>query len=133
MDHPAPLTDLLIRKGTAMQNAVEAALGDDRLTLLRAGLLHALSEQPRPLSELAKLLCCGRSNVTKQMDVLETEGWVRREPDASDRRVTRAALTPEGRAVLDQTRARLRAWEADLHARLGTERADALRQTLSEL
>ncbi|MEM6328491.1 MAG: MarR family transcriptional regulator, partial [Bacteroidota bacterium] len=103
------------------------------LTLLRAGLLHALSEQPRPLSELAALLSCGRSNVTKQMDFLEAEGWVRREPDASDRRVTRAALTSEGRAVLDQTRAHLRAWEADLHARLGAKRADALRQTLSEI
>lgn len=133
MDHPAPLTDLLIHKGAAVQTAVEAALGNDCLTLLRVGLLHALCEGPQPLSELADHLCCGKSNVTKQVDRLEAEGWVRRTPSQQDRRVILAEITDDGRKVRDHAAGQLRQWEAALHDRLGAKKAKDLLRLLAQI
>lgn len=42
------------------------------------------------------------ANVTYHVDVLQQEGYVRRVPHASDRRITLVELTDEGRAVCDK-------------------------------
>ena len=133
MDHPAPLTDLIVTKGMAMQTAVESALGEGPFTLPRIGLLYFLLEGPLPLSVVAARMCCGRSNVTKHVDRLEKEGWVRRAPDPADRRVIQAIITDEGRAACEEAVDRLRAWEASLRERLGEGQADALERLLTAL
>jgi DNA-binding MarR family transcriptional regulator len=51
-------------------------------------------------SSLGRMLVVNRSNVTGLVDRMEKAGWVRREPDAGDRRVKRVALTAEGKQVL---------------------------------
>lgn len=50
-----------------------------------------------PLSKLAVLLDCARSNATQLVDRLEAEGLVRRVPDPEDRRGVLAEATDEGR------------------------------------
>lgn len=75
------------------------------LSLAKQGVLRALagSQDPTPLSELAKKLACVRSNVTQLMDRLESDGLVeRRRDDPEDRRSVRAVLTPDGRRRYEQ-------------------------------
>lgn len=58
-----------------------------------------------PLGKVAERLCCVRSNVTQLADRLETQGWIRRDPDPEDRRSVQAVLTAEGRRRLERGKA----------------------------
>lgn len=62
------------------------------------GALRALDE-PRTMSEIAKLLRCDNSNVTGIVDGLEERGLATRVASEADRRVKLIALTDEGRRV----------------------------------
>jgi MarR family transcriptional regulator for hemolysin len=56
----------------------------------------AASEQPPSQSELAGSMSIGGATLVRQIDRLESDGLVRRDPDPRDRRVTRISLTPAG-------------------------------------
>jgi DNA-binding MarR family transcriptional regulator len=64
--------------------------------------------------QLARAAGMGLSTMTGVVDRLLEHGLVTRGEDPDDRRVTRVALTPEGRAVI----ARLLQWNRDALARL---------------
>jgi MarR family transcriptional regulator, organic hydroperoxide resistance regulator len=68
--------------------------------------LQALAE-PMPMGELAKLMACDNSNVTWITDRLEERGLVERRPAKWDRRVKLLVLTPKGRRVREEIKARL--------------------------
>lgn len=62
-----------------------------------------LSEAPDRslrMCDLAELLHLSASGLTRRVEDLVKRGWVRREPDPSDRRVINAVLTDDGFAVL---------------------------------
>ncbi len=88
----------LIHAGRALEARLEKALGDVGLSVAKHGVLRLLVEagEPLPLGDLAARQCCVRSNMTQLVDRLEAEGLVKRVADPEDRRVIRAALTPEG-------------------------------------
>jgi DNA-binding MarR family transcriptional regulator len=88
----------LINAGRLLEARVERALAAVGLSLAKHGVLTLLVEagEPLALSDLAARQCCVRSNMTQLVDRLEAEGLVRRVNDPADRRVIRAALTPEG-------------------------------------
>jgi len=116
--------DSLVFSVLATAEAVEARLEEavKPLSLAKLGVLRPLAEasEPLPLSELANLQHCVRSNITQLMDRLEKEGLVRRRPDPSDRRSVLAALTPAGqrayakalRALVEEQRAIARSLSA---------------------
>jgi len=56
------------------------------------------------MSDLAEVALLSRSGLTRIVDELESLGLVRREPDAGDRRVLLATLTPLGRRRLAAAR-----------------------------
>ncbi|MFO7261106.1 MAG: MarR family transcriptional regulator [bacterium] len=89
----------LIHVGRALEARVEKALAEVGLSFAKHGVLRLLMEagEPLPLGDLAARQSCVRSNMTQLVDRLEAEGLVRRVADPTDRRVIRAALTPEGR------------------------------------
>lgn len=89
----------LIHVGRALEARLEKALGDVGLSVAKHGVLRLLVEagEPLPLGDLAARQCCVRSNMTQLVDRLEAEGLVKRVADPADRRVIRAALTPEGK------------------------------------
>jgi DNA-binding MarR family transcriptional regulator len=73
------------------------------MTLEDYDVLVQLAQQPASrtrMSDLADALLIARSSCTRIVGRLEDVGWVRREPDADDRRVVWAALTPTGRRRL---------------------------------
>ncbi|MFC7331283.1 MarR family winged helix-turn-helix transcriptional regulator [Marinactinospora rubrisoli] len=57
-----------------------------------------------PMSELARQVSLSSGGFTKLADRLERRGYLARQSCPSDRRVTYAALTPEGLALAEQAR-----------------------------
>jgi DNA-binding MarR family transcriptional regulator len=74
------------------------------LSPVQCHLLHLMEPgEALPMSQLADLLQCDRSNVTGLVDRLESRGLVARQAAKGDRRVKTVALTASG----EQLRARL--------------------------
>ena len=65
-----------------------------------------LIDEPIPMGRIAEVLRMDGSTVTWIVDRLEERGLVERRGDPGDRRVRLIALTPEGRRVRDELRAR---------------------------
>lgn len=131
------LTMLLLDAARAVEARVERALAAEGLSLAKLGALRhlALAAEPLTLTQLAERHCCGRSNVTALIDRLESDGYVERTVDESDRRNVRAALTPAGRAAYERASAILAEHERAIDERLGTApRAELARglQTMRE-
>lgn len=71
------------------------------VTPSQLGVLEALSHLgPMAHCALAGKLLVSASNLTTVVDNLERDGYVRRDRDANDRRVSITSLTPEGETKL---------------------------------
>jgi len=69
-------------------------------------ILVALSSAPdrtMRMSDLAAVSQASQSRLSHAVNRLEDSGWVRREKDANDKRVTHAMLTDAGFAVLESS------------------------------
>jgi DNA-binding MarR family transcriptional regulator len=88
----------------------------NRLATQRAGLdvpyaqvrlLAQVEEQgPARISALAAADHCSQPTMTTQVQRLEAEGWVTREPDPADARAVLVTITRMGSEALEQARAR---------------------------
>lgn len=125
----------LLGTAHALEARLEAALDRIGLSLAKLGLLAHLAEarEPLPLSELAEMQACVRSNITQLVDRLERDGFVRRRNDAADRRSVRAALTAAGRRAHGQGMTVLAREQAAIVAGLGPNDAAHLRAALGVL
>ena len=94
----------LHREVRAVYGIVARRLG---ITMQQAELLCALDGRQPSFGELAALLGCDKTNVTGMVDRLEKRGFLAREADAADRRITRVVLTGRGSAVRGDIRAAL--------------------------
>jgi MarR family transcriptional regulator, organic hydroperoxide resistance regulator len=98
------------------------------LALLRLGT-------PLPMHDLAERLRCDASNITGIVDRLEARGLVERKVDGADRRVKNLVLTPGGRTLLEQLKARLLQDVPGIGSLTGTDQRalrDLLRQALRD-
>ena len=89
--------DLLAKEGERV--ARPHGLTEAQLNVLML-LKYQCSGGELDQSSLGRMLVVNRSNVTGLVDRMERAGWVRRAPDAADRRVKRVSLTAEGKQVL---------------------------------
>ncbi|RSS84088.1 MarR family transcriptional regulator [Streptomyces sp. WAC02707] len=96
------------------------AAASENLTASQGRTLTVLRRGPAAMRTLAENMTCDASNVTGIVDRLEKRGLVRREADASDRRVKNVVLTAEGERVTDAVRARMRTTQEGLD-RLGDQ------------
>lgn len=95
---------------------VDDALRPWNLTFARYELLvllHFSREGKLPLGKIGDRLMLHQASVTNLVDRLEEQGFVARQPHPTDRRTTLAALTAEGRAIIED------ATKAVIHARVG--------------
>lgn len=89
------------------------------LTIAQFAVLEALYHKgPLPLGQIGSLLLVTAGNITYVVDQLERHKLVKRERRSKDRRLVYAALTPEGRALIDDIFPR--------HARFVAEMFDVL-------
>ena len=75
-----------------------------RTTFDRRVLTHLFRNNGITQSELADLLEVEKPTLGRLLDRLEVKGWVRREADASDRRVKRLYLTDEVEPIMKAMR-----------------------------
>lgn len=129
------LVAAFLETAEAVEARLEAAVSPLGLSLAKLALLHALAEakEPLPLSELAQLQNCVRSNITQLVDRLEKEGLVRRRPDPADRRSVRAALTPAGQQAYQKGKRALADEQQAIVKSLSTSEAADLTGVLEQL
>lgn len=94
--------------------------GQDRL------LSELWAEDGLSQSELIDRLGVEPPTVTGTLQRLERDGFVRRAPDESNRRISRVFLTEAGRALEEPVRAALRKTEEELLAGLTRAEREAL-------
>ncbi len=92
----------LMRSSVAINGRLFPALqAEFGVTPTQLGVLEALSHLgPMAQCALAGKLLVSASNLTTVLDNLERDGYVRRDRDPHDRRVSIASLTPAGEAHL---------------------------------
>lgn len=97
---------------------------DQPIELTQWSTLKRISRGPCTMSELARHKGVGLPTISKSVEMLVRKGWVERWIDKSDRRQTLVRLTPSGRTVLAESRARLEEMlEQRLAAMPATDRA----------
>lgn len=106
------------------------------LSIPRFNVLRVIRSAPtgrRAMGEISALLGVSPPNVTKLVDALERDGWLRRVSAPDDRRVTHLELTERGQADYDALLPRVvEAW-AELWAPLTPEERATLTTLLEKL
>ncbi|WP_306216192.1 MarR family winged helix-turn-helix transcriptional regulator [Actinoplanes sp. RD1] len=91
-----------------------------------SNLVRLEQEGPARVTTLAAGAGVSQPAMTELVQRLAKQGWVERVPDPGDGRATLVAITPNGRAVLDQRRAAHQQRLGKLLATLSDEDAAAL-------
>ncbi len=97
-------------------------------------VLTALSEQEGlAQSELAEKLLVRPPTVSNSLARMETAGWIVRQPDPDDRRISRVYLTEAGRALQESVSSLWHDLELQTFAGLTSEQRDSLWQMLLQI
>ena len=107
-------TEAHVEFGDALEDLIRAVLkasgrgvpgGDTELTLSQYFVMDAMADEALTVSEVARAARVAVPTATRALRGLETRGFVdRQRNEDEDRRLVTVALTPSGRAVLDEKR-----------------------------
>lgn len=93
--------DLVLALARRLRRAHVEALAEWDITPAQARALRVLAgADPMRPSALAEALRIAPRSATEVADALEERGWLRRDPDPTDRRATRLVPTEDGRRLL---------------------------------
>lgn len=127
---PVAATELAARLAslsTVLQRQLARTEHDDGLSRARLSALALLVlGGPKRLGELAAAEGVRPPTMTRLIDAMEGDGYVERQPDASDGRAVIIAATPAGEGLLSAGRARQIAPLADAIERLDGDEAAQL-------
>lgn len=119
------------RVDRAITQFYDEALAPSGLRITQFTLLATLSEAgPTNVNRLAELLDMDRTTLTRNLEPLTRQGYVRSE-EGEDRRVRLVLLTTEGAAALARALPCWRVAQAHIMQGLGMERFQALLKELS--
>ena len=104
-----------------------------RLRLSHLHVFGNIKAQGTRLTDLAAWAGMARPSMAELVDELEADGLVERRPDPSDGRAKLVVLTPAGWDAIRTGRAIIASIEADYARRIGTERYEAMCQSLQDL
>ena len=96
--------------------------------LLRIGANPGISQD-----KLAQSLFVNKSNVARQVAVLEEDGFVIRKPSDTDKRVMELYLTEKAEAIMPQIRQILLEWETLLTEDLEPDEIEAISPILAKM
>jgi DNA-binding MarR family transcriptional regulator len=88
---------------------------------------------PMTLGALAEQERVAPPSITKVVSILESDGLVTRTSCPEDRRVCRVAISPDGAALLEETRRRKTAWLSGRISELDSEQQRRLADALDVL
>lgn len=97
-----------------------------RVSRTEAGVIWALSERARRISELAAREGVTQPAITRLVNRLAECGWVARESDPEDGRAVMVQLTPAGKDVFERLRTEYRALVHEEMATLPDEDVETL-------
>lgn len=130
-----PLVHQLARTVWSFRLAYEKALGD--LSGPQVWILLVLSKRDLAVgmtqSELTCLMQVDASAITRLVKTMDAKGWIRREPDPSDNRLTRVFLTDAGRSIVQGLPERAHAIEERMTRNLTPQQLEELRHILTIL
>lgn len=96
--------------------------------------LMAIKRNPGASQDfLASYFCADKGNVARSVKKLEEEGYLRREPDQTDRRQNCIYLTEEGEEALTEVYAHLRDWNKLLTAGFTDEELTIAHELISRM
>jgi len=94
----------------------------------QVSVLAKLETQVRTPRELAEIECVSAPSMTRTVNALVDQGFVRRESDPDDGRQVRLQITPEGRKKLLGIRRSRDEWVHTRIRNISDEECDVLRQ-----
>jgi DNA-binding MarR family transcriptional regulator len=103
-----------------------------KITLVQAGILFLLREKDyRTMSELGQHLSLDNSTITGLTDRLEKEGFVQRQVNSNDRRISLIHITPEGIQEANQAKTVINRVNNEIKADFSREEIDAFKKILT--
>ena len=129
---PGTVPRALGRLRVALEDAYSQASHELGLSAQQAELLCA-AMRPAPVGDIAHLLRCDRSNVSRLADRAARRGLVTRRGAAADRRITVIELTPDGQRLARQFIEALESRLEPLLARWPEKRQQAAIAILGEI
>jgi DNA-binding MarR family transcriptional regulator len=108
-------------------------LRSEDLTMPQFMILNYATADGVPLSEISARMLCDNSNLTGIVDRLISKGYVRRKPDAQDRRVSLICLTTAGAEKLRRIKPRHHARVSRRMRNLSEAQVQELRDILQRL
>jgi DNA-binding MarR family transcriptional regulator len=88
------------------------------------------NSEPISIGRLAQVSVTKQPTVTRLLDRMEAQGYVKRVPHETDRRVTLIRITPRGQKLVLALIEQAKAHEEQVLAPLGKEKAEELKATL---
>ena len=82
---------------------------------------------------LSRALCIHKSNIARQVEKLETAGFLTRQGDDVDRRLSRLYPTDAAREVVPESLDALRSWSAYLTAEMTPEEMEQITALLEKI
>jgi MarR family transcriptional regulator, organic hydroperoxide resistance regulator len=136
-------TEAHVEFGEALEDLIRAVLkasgrgvpgGETELTLSQYFVMDAMADQALTVSEVARAARVAVPTATRALRGLETRGFVDRERnEAADRRLVTVALTPAGRAVLDEKRTWVHERQREIFEGLSATERRTVTSTLSAI
>ncbi len=124
----------LLKAREAVMSHFRPILADHDVTEQQWRVLRVLAEAGMlDASELAEKAFILAPSLTRMLRSLEERGLILRHKDKDDGRRVLLQLAPAGQAVIDEVMPDSRRVYADIDARFGTQRVDALLDMLEEL
>lgn len=121
----------IVRCGMQYRNEQLASFG---LKSSHASYLLEICRSPGISQDtLAKRICFNKSNIARQISVLEEGGFVRRKPGAEDKRVMELYPTDKTLELMPQIRQVLRSWRSYLMEGLSEEEMAVLDKALTSM
>ena len=103
-----------------------------KITLVQAGILFLLREKDyRTMSELGQHLSLDNSTITGLTDRLEKEGFVRRQVNSKDRRISLIHITPEGIQQVNQAKTVINRVNNEIKADFSRQEMEAFKKILN--
>lgn len=107
----------------------EAGIKPTQFTILAA----LANNEPLQMSQLAGALLLERTGLTRNLNVLERNGWVNIQPGEEDSRQRVISLTKEGYNKLDEALPYWQKAQAEIGKKIGQEKISNLRTTLNQI
>ncbi len=128
------LSYLLARASHQVSREFHARLRPYRLSVPQWRVLATLVDADGlSLGALADAVLFKQPTLTRVIDRMERDGWVRREAAAGDRRRLRILITPQGSAVVRRLLKRAKSHEAEILKSYSPRQSEALKTMLRTL